>query len=195
MISKIPSGYFPPTIHAYGSCFPYSRSATRSLKIQELKNSHHLDEQDLHRRLQWCWEMGSKRLPDFFNILLGIETFRIYQHFGFKNIAHYLLETLGCSYFHVQELLRVAHAIRHLPLCQSACLEEKITLPQLLEITKVATPDSEAFWISKCQNLPLSDLQFEVRRDFLLNLPRNENHLFFTHSGGHRSLLPKNLYA
>src|SRR5450432_1606561 len=77
------------------------------------------------------------------------EEARIWRHFGMVSPLDYLERKLGYAPHTAQERLRVAAALGELPLTEQALANGELAFSAVRELTRVATPATEAAWIGR----------------------------------------------
>ena len=96
--------------------------------------------------------------------LREVEDRRLYLQFGHASAVDYARERLGFEDRKTWSLLFVAERCKTLPQIDLAFRKGELPWTKVREIVKVATPETERDWLSKCQTLSNRQLEREVRR-------------------------------
>src|SRR5262245_52887411 len=81
-----------------------------------------------------------------------------YRALGFGRLAEYVAERLGLGNRTAQEMMRVDAALESLPLMAAAAEAGEIGSGHLRLLTRVARPDTEAFWLSVARGMTVREL-------------------------------------
>ena len=100
------------------------------------------------------WEMAA--------CLLAIEQSRAYSNAGFSSVCQYAEVRLGISAHTAAEMLRVARVLLEFPLLSEAVREGSVNWTKAREITRVATPDSEAGWVKFARNHTTREVERKI---------------------------------
>jgi hypothetical protein len=96
--------------------------------------------------------------------LLAVQRSEIFLEFGCSGAVHYAVSQLGISAQQARSLLRVTRLLEELPLLTLAAEEGWLSWSKLREVVRVATPESEAYWLEMCKQLNYHDLERLVAR-------------------------------
>jgi hypothetical protein len=84
---------------------------------------------------------------------------RVHARLGFGSFSEYVGRLFGYGARLVQEKLRVAEALERLPAFAEALKQGQICWSALRELTRVATPQTEADWLAAAAGRPVRDLE------------------------------------
>ncbi|HSR96945.1 MAG TPA: HNH endonuclease [Kofleriaceae bacterium] len=87
---------------------------------------------------------------------------QIWRPLGLVSALDYLERVLGYAPRTAQERLRVARALGSLPLLSAALADDTLTFSAVRELTRVATPSSEAKWIADATGKNLRQIEDSV---------------------------------
>ena len=105
--------------------------------------------------------------------LLAMHRSQNYLQFGCSSAIHYATSTLGMRADSARQLRRLAFCLESLPLLTQHAQNGTISWAKLREVARVATPDSEAFWIEICQNHSYQEVERLVAH---AQEPKNRSH-------------------
>ena len=94
--------------------------------------------------------------------LLAMHRNQSYLQFGCSSAIHYATSTLGLRADTARQLRRLAFCLESLPLLTQHAQDGSLSWAKLREVARVATPDSEAFWIEVCQNYNYREVERRV---------------------------------
>jgi hypothetical protein len=83
----------------------------------------------------------------------------VWRVYGFASLVQYVEQTMGYTTRVAMERLRVANAIEDLPVISSLLDQGTLSLSAAEEITRVATPETEADWVAACHDKPVRDIE------------------------------------
>ena len=83
--------------------------------------------------------------------LLAMHRSQSYLQFGCSSAIHYATSVLGMRADTARQLRRLAFCLESLPLLTQHAQDGSLSWAKHREVARVATPDSEAFWIEVCQ--------------------------------------------
>ena len=134
--------------------------------------------EELHRFLLTAHKIQARARRRFLEGLLRMEESRLYTLMGSPDIYEYSRRHFQLERTATFEALRAARALGSLPLTLEALDSGKIAYSRVLEVTKVATPQTEAAWIEVAQKKSLSFLRSEVQdaREKGRDHPRKNGH-------------------
>ena len=96
--------------------------------------------------------------------LLAIQETRDYRNHGCSGSTHYAMSKLGVSKKEANESKRVARELLRLPELSMAAEEGRITWCKLREIVRVATPETEDYWMKLAEKYTGDQIQFLVSK-------------------------------
>jgi hypothetical protein len=96
--------------------------------------------------------------------LLAVQRSEIYLEFGCSGAVHYAVCQLGLSAQQARSLIRVTRLLEELPLLTLAAEEGWLPWSKLREVARVATPETERYWLEMCKKLNYHDLERLVVR-------------------------------
>lgn len=95
-------------------------------------------------------------------VILAMENSGLPERLGFKNALHYF-NLAGARYVEARECRRVARGCERLPILREAAHEGSVGWTQLREVVRVASPETEADWVEKCQRHTSKQIQEMVK--------------------------------
>ena len=107
--------------------------------------------------------------------LLALHRSQNYLQFGCSSAIHYATSTLGMRADSARQLRRLAFCLESLPLLTQHAQNGTLSWAKLREVARVATPDSEAFWIEACQNHTYQEVERLVAHTHAQD-PKNRSH-------------------
>ena len=96
--------------------------------------------------------------------LLAIQETRDFKNFGCSSSTHYACAKLGMSRREANECKRVARALMPLPELTLAAEEGRIAWGKLREIVRVASPETDEFWLELSKRYTDNQVQILVSR-------------------------------
>ena len=96
--------------------------------------------------------------------LLALERSAHYHEYGCCSAIHYATSVLGMEAEPARQYRRVARQLEDLPRLQVLAEQGEIGWSKLREVARVATIETEPFWIEACQNYPYQEVERMVRR-------------------------------
>jgi hypothetical protein len=94
--------------------------------------------------------------------LLRAEALAVHRRFGFASLAEYVDRRLGLSARELREKLRVARALAALPALTEALRTGEQSWSAVRELTRVATPETEAEWLGFSRGRTVRQLERKV---------------------------------
>jgi hypothetical protein len=94
--------------------------------------------------------------------LLRAEAVAVHRRFGCASLAEYVERRLGLSARELREKLRVARALETLPATAEALRSGEQSWSAVRELTRVATPETEAEWIAFSRGRTVRQLERKV---------------------------------
>jgi hypothetical protein len=94
--------------------------------------------------------------------LLRAETIAVHRRFGCASLAEYVERRLGLSPRELREKLRVARALETLPALGEALGTGDLSWSAVRELTRVATPETEAEWLAFSRGRTVRQLERKV---------------------------------
>src|SRR5213083_2867340 len=67
-----------------------------------------------------------------------------WEDWGAQDMAHWISLRYGVSYYQAERWLGAAHALKGLPLIRQAFASGELSLDKVVELTRLATPETEA---------------------------------------------------
>jgi len=166
--------------HAPGECHE------NAVKVANLPT---IDAEDLHRAAVAAFRLGNRARLKHVRVLLALHVSQLYSKLGFSSVCQYAAKVFNYEHTLTFECLRVARALTELPKSVAAFREGKIRWSALVEITRVATWETEEAWIQFAQDHSLKRLKAEVKharekgadkpREKGVGLPALNTHLHF----------------
>src|SRR5688572_20133800 len=95
----------------------------------------------------------------------------VWRAYGYASLVQYVEQTMGYTARVAMERLRVANAIAELPVIASLLDQGGLSLSAAEEITRVATPETEATWVAACHDRPVRDIEKMVAEHHWGDLP------------------------
>jgi hypothetical protein len=134
--------------------------------------------EELHKFLLATHKIQGRARRLFIEGLLRVEEGKLYSLLGSGDIFVYSKAYFDLEPTATSNALRAAKAIRRLPLTLEALDSAKVAYSRVLEITKVATPQTEEAWIDLARTRSFSFLQSEVRdaKEKGRDHPRKDGH-------------------
>ena len=108
--------------------------------------------------------------------LVRAEAIEVHRRFGFGSLAEYVERRLGLSRRELREKLRVARALTTLPLTAEALRRGEQSWSAVRELTRVATPETEAEWLTYGRGRTVRQLERRVARHRPGDTPRTPRH-------------------
>lgn len=96
--------------------------------------------------------------------LLRAEALAVHRRFGFGSLGEYVERRLGLDRRELRERLRVARALTSLPLTTEALRCAEQSWSAVRELTRVATPQTEAEWLAHSRGRTVRQLERRVAR-------------------------------
>jgi hypothetical protein len=94
--------------------------------------------------------------------LLRAEAVAVHRRFGCASLAEYVERRLGLSARELREKLRVARALETLPALAEALRTGAQSWSAVRELTRVATPETEAEWLAFSRGRTVRQLERKV---------------------------------
>jgi hypothetical protein len=99
---------------------------------------------------------------------------QLWRQFGHASLADYMVQELGYSTHRVAEdRLRLANALPQLPMLSQALQNGDLNFSQARELARVATPQTEAAWIEKTQEMNVREVEQAVAGHHKGDLPED----------------------
>jgi len=122
-----------------------------------------IDAEDLHRAAVAAFRLGNRARLKHVRVLLALHVSQLYSKLGFSSICQYAAKVFNYEHTLTYECLRVARALEEFPKCVEAFREGKIRWSALVEITRVATPETEEAWLQFAQDHSFKRLKAEIK--------------------------------
>ena len=119
--------------------------------------------EDLHRTLQQAHLIGNLARRKFLEALLAMNRSRLYLLLGFPSVTAYSEASFGLKRSQTYEFLRVGEALESLPRLDEAYQKGELSWSAVQDISRVATPDTEAQWLAFKESHTLHELRAEVQ--------------------------------
>src|SRR5690606_10982114 len=143
---------------------PSSNESGLSLEsVNANSNPLTLSAEENDRLLVECFLTGSHASLGFARLLLELHETRRYFALGFPSTAHYAETRFRIARTQAMEHVRVARALRQLPVLTKALEDGELSWSLLAEITRVATKDSEEEWLAFATKHGFHRTRAEVR--------------------------------
>ncbi len=97
-------------------------------------------------------------------LLRTVENLHLHADMHFASFNHYVVERLGISMRTARNLIKLVRAFLSLPLIEKAFKEGILTQERALLLLRVATGKTEREWLKYGVEVPVLDLECEVRR-------------------------------
>jgi hypothetical protein len=94
-----------------------------------------------------------------------VENRQLYLQYGFASTVDYARERLGFEERKTRSLVHMAERFEELPQLEKAFRRGDIPWTKAREVVKVATPDTEAEWLARCESMSNRQLEQEVKRE------------------------------
>jgi hypothetical protein len=99
---------------------------------------------------------------------------QLWRQFGHASLADYMVQELGYSSHRVaDDRLRLANALPQLPKLSQALQNGDLNFSQARELARVATPQTEAVWIEKTQQMNVREVEQAVAGHHKGDLPED----------------------
>jgi hypothetical protein len=166
-----------------------------------LENPPSLSAEELHQICFSAHRLGNRARRRYIHALYALHVTGLYSKLGFSSAFHYAESEYGYCQSQTYEDLRAAEALEKLPLTAQTFEAGKLCYSALLEIKKIAKPETEAEWLALARKKSVRALKAEVE-DALRNgrdrprrgrggLPRVKIHVHLTLSPEEHELLEK----
>lgn len=119
---------------------------------------------DIHFRLTRLAQLGARYDLHLGNLLLAGLREQCHVRGGFDNFADYARALFGLSPRQTAARIRVAAALERLPRLAAALADGLLRWPGVRELSRVATPTTEAAWIDYAETATHEDLCAAVQR-------------------------------
>lgn len=132
-------------------------ASTGDVRMDELdwREIHESLLQLAQRSAQLDWEIGQA--------LLRAEKARCHEQLGYGSVIEYADRLLGFAPHTTRERLRVARALEQLPELTAALKTGEVSPSSARELTRVATPATEADWLRSARNRRVREFEELVR--------------------------------
>jgi len=160
-----------------------------------------IDAEELHRAAVAAFRVGNRARLKYVRVLLALHVSQLYSKLGFSSVCQYAAKVFNYEHTLTYECLRVARALAELSKCVEAFREGKIRWSALVEITRVATQETEEAWLQFAQEHSLKRLKAEIKharekgadkpREKGAGLPALNTHLHFELSPVEHDLVSK----
>src|SRR5262249_42984008 len=131
------------------------RSATR--------NPPTLSAEEIHKILVQSFRLGNRLRRKFLEALLLLSETKLYLLLGYSSIFQYAAKHFDYERSATYEALRVAKALGELPRTLEAFDHGDLSYSRVLEITRVASAESEEEWLSFSKSRTFAELKAEVK--------------------------------
>src|SRR6187399_553043 len=81
---------------------------------------------------------------------------------GYGDVYQLVRARFGLSTRSIRELIRVGRALRILPLLEAALMSGRLNYSKIREVTRVANPGTEGFWLEAARRLSMRALESRV---------------------------------
>ncbi|MGV8125300.1 MAG: hypothetical protein AB2L14_36590 [Candidatus Xenobiia bacterium LiM19] len=110
--------------------------------------------------------VAMRQLVGFYmgRILRTVENLRLYTDMQFASFNHYVVERLGISMRTARNLIKLVRSFLSLPILEGAFKDGVLTQQRAHLLLKVATEKTEAEWLKYGTEVPVIDLEREVKR-------------------------------
>ena len=125
----------------------------------------------VHRTLQRIVKARGSLDAQEAQALRDAKRLSVWRAFGYASLVQYVEQTMGYTTRVAMERLRVANAIEDLPVIASLLDQGALSLSAAEEITRVATPETEATWVAACNELPVREIEKMVAEHHKGDLP------------------------
>ena len=133
------------------------------LPVAPLELRAGLDIEEAERRALHCIRYADAGLRGLAFYLAEIADARLHRVRGFSNMYAYAEQRLHVPRRRTRELLAAGRALRNLPLIDDAFQRGVISWSKVLYLTRVATPETEAEWLTLAEQVDCKTLRREVR--------------------------------
>ncbi|MGV8124380.1 MAG: hypothetical protein AB2L14_31930 [Candidatus Xenobiia bacterium LiM19] len=110
--------------------------------------------------------VAMRQLVGFYmgRILRTVENLHLYTDMQFASFNHYVVERLGISMRTARNLIKLVRSFLSLPILEGAFKDGVLTQQRAHLLLKVATEKTEAEWLKYGTEVPVLDLEREVKR-------------------------------
>ncbi|MGV8118944.1 MAG: HNH endonuclease [Candidatus Xenobiia bacterium LiM19] len=110
--------------------------------------------------------VAMRQLVGFYmgRILRTVENLHLYTDMQFASFNHYVVERLGISMRTARNLIKLVRSFLSLPILEGAFKDGVLTQQRAHLLLKVATEKTEAEWLKYGTEVPVIDLEREVKR-------------------------------
>ncbi|MGV8118759.1 MAG: HNH endonuclease [Candidatus Xenobiia bacterium LiM19] len=110
--------------------------------------------------------VAMRQLVGFYmgRILRTVENLHLYTDMQFASFNHYVVERLGISMRTARNLIKLVRSFLSLPILEGAFKDGVLTQQRAHLLLKVATEKTEAEWMKYGTEVPVLDLEREVKR-------------------------------
>lgn len=119
---------------------------------------------DVHYQLTRLAQLSARYDLELGRMLLAGLRHQVHGPMGFDSFADYAEAMFGMTAPEVAARVRVADALTELPLMAAALADGVVRWSAVRELTRVATPGTEAAWLEMAEGSGLDRVRSEVRR-------------------------------
>jgi hypothetical protein len=118
--------------------------------------------EDLHRQASFARAFeNSWRLRLAF-ILLAFRESRLHHHLGSSSVEAYAEKHFRLDHRSTREMVRVAEALKELPRLREAYLMGQLDWSLVVELIRVAAPETEEEWLAFAEKKPVRAIKLEI---------------------------------
>src|SRR6185503_4811558 len=113
----------------------------------------------VHRTLQRIVKARGSLDAQEAQALRDAKRLAVWRVYGYASLVQYVEQVMGYTTRVAMERLRVANAIEDLPVISSLLDQGTLTISAAEDITRVATPETEADWVAACHEKPVREIE------------------------------------
>lgn len=134
-------------------------AAVSGARAARAAGDQHEQCEQVHRRLKRIVKARGALDMQESAALREAETLRVWRHFGYSSLLEYMEMEMGYTPRAAIERLRVAKAIEELPVIADAMEQGDLSFSAARELTRVATPETEAEWLDAASEKNLRQVE------------------------------------
>ena len=145
-----------------GASFEVTRESTIDARATHVGRGREPVWRAIDRALRSCASRRAALDAEEARWLVAAEHIALHRQLGCASIHEYLERVLGYTPRMARERLRVARALAELPAMMSALAAGELSHSAVRELTRVATPETEAAWLDAARGCTLRELEEAV---------------------------------
>jgi hypothetical protein len=119
--------------------------------------------EQIHRYLVEAFRIGNRARLRFARLLAALHESRLYLQLGHPSLVQYAEHRFQLGRSETYEMLRVVEAVDERPQCREAFEEGDLSWTALKAVTRVATAETEADWLTFAREHTFAELRAEVQ--------------------------------